>query len=229
MSINPDVTVATLVKDQPATIAVFQRHGIEFCCGGGLPIREACERAGMDLHGLLAELREAVDPICDLGDWRAAPIADLVAHIQHRYHDPLYEDLPRLVAMARKVEQRHGSRQPHVLGPLREAIESIEPDLVRHMRREDAVLFPDIIASAASADHAPPTALVDAMTTMEREHRRTADAFEQIRTLTRGYQPPNGACATYRGLYYGLSALEHQMRLHTHLEDDILFPRALAH
>jgi regulator of cell morphogenesis and NO signaling len=217
------------VRDQPATIAVFQRHGIEFCCGGHTPIREASVRAGMDLPALLAELREAVDPICDLGDWRAAPVADLVAHIQHRYHDPLYVDLPRLAAMARKVEQRHGSRHPHMLGPLREAVESIERDLVRHIGREDAVLFPDIVASATSAECTPPPTLVDALATMEHEHRRTAEAFQQIRTLTRGYQPPNGACATFRGLFYGLSALEHQMRLHTHLEDDVLFPRALAH
>jgi regulator of cell morphogenesis and NO signaling len=230
MTISPSTHVADIVTAAPATIAVFQRHHIEFCCGGRVPLRVVCENEGLDIFRLLDELTAATKPFTDTRDWHQAPLPDLVAHIQQAYHGPLYEELPRLAAMLATVVSRHGDRMPDTLPPLQATFSGLEHDLHFHMRREDAILFPAIVrfASQPNEQAREPHPLLGPITVMERDHAEADDALDSLRRLTAGYQPPDGACPTFRGLYHGLSDLEHRMRLHVHLENDILFPRALA-
>ena len=230
MTISPSAHVHDIVTAVPATIAVFQRHRIEFCCGGRVPLRVVCEEEGLDLMDLLEELTAAATPFADTRDWRQASLPDVVAHIQRTYHVPLYEELPRLAAMLGKVVERHGERMPHVLLPLQRTFATLDRDLQNHMRREDAILFPAIIRFAAQppVDAGDPHPLVGPITVMEDDHARAEDAVATLRHLTNGYQPPDDACPTFRGLYHGLADLERRMQLHVRIEQDVLFPRALA-
>jgi regulator of cell morphogenesis and NO signaling len=230
MTITPSDHVADIVTEAPATIAVFQRHRIEFCCAGHVPLEEVCAHEGLDLGGMIEELTAATQPFGETRNWQSAPLAELVAHIQASYHQPLYHELPRLAAMLAKVVQRHGDRFPGTLQPLQATFTGLERDLVFHMRREDAILFPAILRFASHADLlvASPHPLLGPIAAMEHEHADAHDALAMMRSLTSGYELPADACPTFRGLYYGLSELAHRMHLHVHLENDILFPRALA-
>ncbi len=229
MTITPAAHVADIVTSAPATIAVFQRHHIEFCCAGHVPLQDVCAHEGLDVREMVAELVAATEPFAETRDWHQAPLPDLVAHIQATYHQPLYGELPRLAAMLDKVLRRHGDTMPETLEPLHATFTSLHRDLEFHMRREDAVLFPAIVRFAAEPDFVAgyPHPLTGPITVMEHDHDDADTALATMRSLTSGYEPPDGACPTFRGLYYGLSDLEHRMRLHVHLENDILFPRAL--
>lgn len=224
MSITPETTVAELVAGQPATILVFQRHHIEFCCAGQVSLATVCAHERLDVIDLIEELRTAIREVTESADWNHASLAELVDHIQQRYHEHLYQELPRLGAMMEKVYSRHGDRWPQVLGPLRASFEFLAEDLVHHMRREDAILFPAIVAAEARLTR---FALPEAIGVMERDHARADELLGEMRELTVGYQPPHDVCPTFRGLYFGLADLDRRMRLHVHLENDILFPRAL--
>jgi regulator of cell morphogenesis and NO signaling len=226
MPITPEATVASIATEAPATIRVFQQHQIDFCCGGRLPLREVCEREGIDANLLLAELRAATTGAEQSRNWQEAPVAELVAHVQSRYHQHLYQELPRLWGMMNKVLERHGDRMPGTLEPLAATFDFLQQDLLHHMRREDAVLFPAILSLADAPAGAG--VLAHAIGVMERDHARAGDALARIRALTNGYEPPADACPTFRGLYYGLAELETEMHVHVHLENHILFPRALS-
>jgi regulator of cell morphogenesis and NO signaling len=230
MQITASTTVANIAAAEPATIKVFQRHHIDFCCGGRIPLLEACADHDLDTDTLLAELLAVRAAADDPADWRRAALKDLIAHIQARYHVPLRDELPRLSAMLDKVVQRHGDRLPDTLLPLQVTFESLQRELLEHMAREDAVLFPAVLALEASgAANAEATGwawIHQPIDVMGAEHEAAGAALARMRALTDGYAPPEGACPTFRGLYYGLSELERDMHLHVHLENHVLFPRA---
>jgi regulator of cell morphogenesis and NO signaling len=229
MTIAPSAHVADIVTEAPGTIAVFQRHQIEFCCGGHVPLAVVCEHEGLNVETLIAELVAAAQPFAETEDWDAATLTELVAHVQATYHEPLYRELPRLRGMLAKVVQRHGDRMPETLLPLQATFAELERDLTRHMTKEDTILFPAIVRFESMPDFTVigPHPLVGPITVMEHDHDHAGDGLAAIRSMTSGYEPPEGACPTFRGLYHGLSELEHRMRLHVHLENDILFPKAL--
>jgi regulator of cell morphogenesis and NO signaling len=231
MNITPSTHVADIATAAPGTIKVFQKHRIDFCCGGKLPLADVCQRHQLDVQQIIAELDGSLVTAEAGTDWAKAPLTDLVAHIQRRYHRPLTEELPRLRAMLDKVVSRHGTRLPETLLPLQEVFAELQSELLAHMTKEDLVLFPAIVALEAGE---PPRASMEwrwidqPIAAMEAEHAYAGAALERIADLTDGYVPPEDACPTFRGLYHGLGELEREMHQHVHLENHILFPRAAA-
>ncbi len=239
MDITPETHVAKIATRHPGTIRVFQRHGIDFCCGGGIPLATAASEHGLDLHALLGELAEAAaGPEADERDWGEAPLAELVDHILTRYHDRLREDLPRLAAMADRVVEVHGAKHPDVLPALARTVHALRGELESHTLKEEEILFPWICetermatssASRGSGVVGFPMGSVEApIAVMEAEHDDAARALAELRRLTGGFEPPAGACTTFRGLYQGLAELEADTHRHIHLENNVLFPRAKA-
>jgi regulator of cell morphogenesis and NO signaling len=230
MTITPDTTVAAIATELPATIRVFERHHIDFCCGGRVPLAKACGDRGIDLDTLLGDLRlAAAEPSPDPA-WGEASLTSLVAYIQDRFHGPLRAELQRLDAMLAKVVDRHADHLPQTLLPLRETFRQLREELLTHMWREERVLFPVILALEAGAPLSLPDAgnwIASPIAAMEAEHAEAGAALQRLRSLTGGYAPPEWACPTFRGLYYGLAQLESEMHIHVHLENDVLFPRAV--
>jgi len=229
MLITTESTVAEIATHAPATIPVFQRHQIDFCCGGKSPLASVCAERHIDATALVAELEAAAAPQGDGPSWADATLTALVAHIQRRYHEHLRQELPRLEAMVAKVVSRHGDDMPDVLLPLQQTFLALQRDLLDHMHREDAVLFPFIVALEAGRPLSNPKAAewINApIAVMEADHEHAGAALATMRGLTGGYAPPDWACPTFRGLYYGLAELESDMHVHVHLENHILFPRA---
>jgi regulator of cell morphogenesis and NO signaling len=232
MTITAETPVSEIAIADPATIKVFQQHQIDFCCGGRMPLGEACSRHGLDPAAILAELRAVGESPAPEPRWETEPLSSLVAHIQARFHRPLREELPRLQAMLTKVVSRHGHHLPETLPRLATIFDTLQAELLAHMAREDAVLFPAIIASeAALASDGNPwqpwLAIEGPVPVMEAEHESAGAALKAMRDLTGGYVAPDWACPTFRGLYHGLAQLEADMHVHVHLENHVLFPRAI--
>lgn len=225
--IAPDTFVARLATRHPATIRVFQRHGIDFCCQGGRPLSEACAEKGLAFELLREELAAAVaGPPGEARDWGEAPLGELIGHIVARYHERLREELPRLGAMADRVLTVHGDKHPETLPALVRVFRGLRAELELHMTKEERVLFPAVRRLEAGGEPARGPWLAAPIATMEHEHDDAAQALAELRRLTGGYRPPAGACTTFRGLYHGLAELEADLHRHIHLENNVLFPRA---
>ena len=222
MTIQSDTPVGQIAAEYPLATKVFARHGMDFCCGGGKPIADVCETKGLDVDAILAEIGDAVaDSDADLERWDQAPLNDLIRHILVEYHAPLREELPRLESMARKVNQVHGDKMPEVLSELLSTVLGLRVELEQHMLKEEQILFPMIEQGRGPMARGP-------VSVMEQEHQAAGDALLRLRELTNDYEVPAAACNTWRALWLGLADLERRTHQHIHLENNILFPRALA-
>jgi regulator of cell morphogenesis and NO signaling len=227
MQITENTTVADVASALPSSVRVFQRYGIDFCCGGKTALAAACRARGV----AYTELVDAIDasarrPAADARDWNREPLHALVDHIVATYHEPLREELPRLEAMAAKVRRVHGSKAPY-LTRLDVIVTALSADLRSHMGKEEAVLFPAIrtVEAGGGRTAIPMSAPI---TVMEAEHDHAGTLLSELHTITDGYVAPEWACQTFRALYHGLADLETAMHVHVHLENNVLFPRAVA-
>jgi regulator of cell morphogenesis and NO signaling len=227
MNITERTTVAEIASALPSSVRVFQRHGIDFCCGGRTPLTLACEEQGVPFTEIVEAIEaSARGPQSDGRDWTSEPLAALIDHIIGTYHHPLREELPRLESMAEKVSRVHDSKAPH-LARLATIVAELSADLQLHMRKEELVLFPAI--RRLEARFAPPDLRLGGATmAMEHEHDNAGALLSELRVIADDYVAPEWACETLRALYHGLLELEAAMHVHVHLENNILFPRALA-
>lgn len=234
-AVTPEVHVARLATRHPATIRVFQRHGIDFCCGGKRPLARACDEAGVPFEDLRAELLAEAAPegAEDAGrNWEEAPLGELMDHILERYHGRLREDLPRLSEMADKVLRAHGEGHPEMVPEVHRVFAALRREMESHTAKEEQVLFPYVRRLEAMAERSEtlprsPFGSVEApIGCMEEEHAGAAAALARLRQVTGGFEPPAGACPTFRGLFHGLADLESDTHRHIHLENNVLFPRA---
>jgi len=222
MMIQSDSIVGQLAAEHPLATRVFHRHGIDFCCDGGRKLQEACAAQGVDTGMVLEEIRkELSNTTIPEERWGQAPLEDLVQHILVAYHGPLKEELPRLESMARKVLEVHGDKDPETLSEVVEVYAGLKAELSQHMVKEEQILFPMIEQGQGAMAGGPVSA-------MKHEHDSAGAALRRLRELTKDYQVPPGACNTWRALWHGLAALEESLHQHIHLENNILFPRALG-
>jgi regulator of cell morphogenesis and NO signaling len=206
--------VGEIAAEHPLATRVFARHGIDYCCGGGTSIKQACTRRGLDTEVILSEIEAEVERSPVSGpSWREATRSDLVAHIVATYHVPLREELPRLDAMARKVSTVHSDRDHDGrLAAIAATFDALRADLEGHMLREEQELFPALVAQKATG-----------VEPFEHDHEEAGRALATLRRLTDDFEPPAEACTTWRALYAGLEAFESTMHEHVHLENNVLF------
>ena len=234
MDITPQTQVSEIVVHNPAATRVFHRHGIDFCCGGKRPLAEVCAERQVDVEQIRQEIATLEPGEADEKDWSAEPLAAIVDHVLARYHRPLQEELPRLRAMAQKVNRAHGAKFPDVIPPLEQRLNELADDLELHMIKEERVLFPYIMAleEAAAEERSLPQSpfgtVANPIAAMEADHDEAGRLLAEMNRLTGGYQLPEGACNTFRALFHGLAELEREMHLHVHLENNVLFPRAVG-
>jgi len=222
MTIQSDNTVGQIATEHPLATRVFHRHGIDFCCGGGKPIGEVCNARGLDTTTILDEISKEISAESATEQrWDQSPLEDLIQHILVTYHEPLREELPRLEEMARKVQKVHGEKDPETLSELVSICVDLRAELESHMAKEEQILFPIIRSGEGAMANGP-------ISVMESEHESAGAALRRLRELTNGYTVPAEACNTWRALWHGLEALEEALHEHIHLENNILFPRALA-
>ena len=222
MTITENTTVAEIAATLPSSVRVFQRHDIDFCCGGKKPLGAVCADRGLPLDEVLSEIvASAAAPQALDHNWFIAPFTELTAHIVRTYHAPLREELPRLEAMAAKVAKVHGAKDDRLVR-IAAIVSDLSDDLLMHMEKEEQILFPAINAIEVSGRA---IRLEGPISVMEHEHDQAGAWLAELRSLTDGYQPPEWGCATLRALFAGLAELEATMHVHVHLENNVLFPR----
>ncbi len=218
-TITPADTLARLAATRAGASRAFMRHGLDFCCHGQVSLADACARKRLDVHALIREVEaeERGDDAFERWDERAIP--ELLEHLVTRFHVPHREELPRLLAMAQRVEKVHGEKLSCPRG-LAMILGQLTAELELHMRKEEEILFP-LLAGGQGAAAAGPIQV------MEQEHEDVGATLAAIRDITGDHVPPPEACGTWRALYLGLAEFERELMQHIHLENNVLFPRAL--
>jgi regulator of cell morphogenesis and NO signaling len=228
--LDPTITVATLVADRPGRSRIFERLGIEYCCGGKKPLAEVCRSKGLDAWTLLQTLVAAEDPIPQTGgpDPSDMPLGELADHIERVHHDYLRRQLPRLARLIQNVVDAHAAKHPWLL-ELRETFGHFAVEMELHMAKEEQTIFPAIrrLESEAAEGDCGCGGLSHPLTDMEHDHDEAGHALAKMRELTWGYTPPQDASNAFRALLEGLRALETDLHQHVHKENNILFPRAM--
>jgi regulator of cell morphogenesis and NO signaling len=237
--IDDNTTIRDLVGRYPQTRQVFEKHGIDCCCGGGRRLDVAASERGIAVSELLADLQAALNgPSAAHGpvakDWSDAPLRELVDHILRVHHAYLREALPRVSGLLQKVSHAHDKRHGKMLGGVQRQFAMLTEELTDHMMKEEMVLFPHVVAAEAhrQGNGLPLAACFSSVSfpirQMESEHEAAGNALRAIREATGGYILPPDCCPTFRALYDELQQLEADLHEHVHLENNILFPRAIA-
>lgn len=234
MTITAEKTVREIALERPQSIRVFERFGIDYCCGGAKPLQEACEKKGTNVDALLRAIEE-LERKASAGegnDWTAASLQELINLILNKHHEYVRAEIPRIQKMLDKVEAVHGKNHPNIATANLRFNELVQ-ELSTHMLKEEDVLFPYIgkMERAVAAGNAAPPAFFGSVrnptAAMVHEHENAGELLEQIRTACDDFAPPEDACTTFRALYQGLRDFERDLHQHVHLENNILFPRAL--
>ena len=222
-------TVGQLVVERPSRARVFEKLGIDYCCGGKKRLQQAIVEKGLDSQKVVAELEEELighesEPVdCN---WSTASLTHLCDHIEKTHHAYLKEELPRIEFLTHKVAARHGDRRPELI-EIHRILLGLQDELVSHMMKEERVLFP-ICRQLDKAEQLKTHcgSIANPIAQMVHEHDDAGVALARISELTSNYTPPTDACNTYRATFDALRRLEHDMHQHVHKENNILFPKA---
>ncbi len=228
---TPDTPIGEIAVALPPSIGVFERLGMDYCCGGDRSLAESAQAAGTMPDAVLAELA-GLERASDDRDWSEAPIPELIDHIVGSHHSYLQTALPALWDMIKKVVNAHGERHPE-LELIRRTMGALFQELDMHLQKEEQILFPMIRELAAPSGGGGgsvgcPSGPEGPMTVMEAEHDNAGAALRELRRLSHEYALPEGACTTYQALYAGLQDLEKDMHQHIHLENNVLHKRTRA-
>jgi regulator of cell morphogenesis and NO signaling len=219
-------SVGDIVAEDYRRGAVLKRYGIDFCCGGSKTLESACQKNGIALEevarALVASNGHGVGGADRTASWGPGFLSDYIVNEHHSY---VRESLPVLSAFTRKVAAVHGHTRPELIDvALR--VEDVRIELESHMASEEGTVFP-LIKGLAAGEHSGKT-LRDLIGEMEEEHDAAGALMREIRRLCADYVPPEGACATYRATFAKLEEFESDLHRHVHLENNVLFPKALA-
>ncbi|MFD1185689.1 iron-sulfur cluster repair di-iron protein [Pontibacter rugosus] len=225
-------TVGELVAKDFRKAQVFKKYGIDFCCGGKKSVKQVCEEKGVDQNALERELEvtsAAESRETDFGSWELPFLADYIVNMHHKY---VREAIPALYEYTTKIARVHGKNHPELL-ELAKHFVNVANELEAHMPKEERVLFPFIKQldeakkQGIKLDKPAFGSIQNPINMMEMEHEAAGDELEAIRELTDNYTLPADACATYTVAFKKLQEFEEDLHRHIHLENNILFPKAL--
>ena len=230
---TPQSTTADIALNQPASVRVFEKLGIDYCCGESKPLAEACREHSLNVKSVMAELDNAGKEIRGKDpNWAAEPLEFICKHIVETHHAYILAEMPRLSSLARKLVLRHS--EAHLeLGKIQELIESLAVELLLHLHKEEMVLFPFItnmernIANRGLRSLDGFGAVRNPIRVTMDEHDTIGAKMTEIRTLSHNFAPPEDACPTWHNFYRALAEFDSELNRHLHLENDVLFPRAI--
>jgi len=234
MTIAASTSVGEIAAEIPNATREFEKLGIDYCCGGSRTLGDACAQANIPLEQALQRLQNgfaATTP--NDQDWQAQPLADLISHITRTHHAFVRQECRRIEALAVKVVGVHGQNHSE-LQQARDIFAALAEELNVHLMKEEQVLFPYLVRleeSFVAGEPAPPAmfgTVMNPVRMMMQEHDGAGEALRALRSVTKDYALPNDACASYRALYEALQGFEADLHQHIHLENNILFPRAVA-
>jgi regulator of cell morphogenesis and NO signaling len=234
MSISAARTVKELAIEVPGATRVFDKLGIDYCCGGGRTLGDACAAAGLAQDEVVARLEAASQAKAGSAKetrWPEQPLGALIDFIVNKHHVFTTQELDRIQVLVTKVRSVHAERHPELL-EIENLVDSLKADLTLHMKKEEMILFPYIneLEDAVANGRRPPAAMFGTVKNpirmMRTEHDTAGDILRSIRKSSSNFAVPADACISFRTLYEALEGLELDLHQHIHLENNVLFPRA---
>jgi regulator of cell morphogenesis and NO signaling len=225
-------TVADMVTENIKTAHVFKKYGIDFCCGGGVSIEKACQKANVNYDTLVNELMNVDKSDSRATNYNSWELDFLIDHIINVHHSYVAESIPLLLQYSERVAEVHGHHYKELI-EIKGLVKEVAGELSAHMKKEELILFPFVkrLLQAkrenTEAPEAPFGTVDNPIKMMEEEHEGAGEILRLISVLSNNYTPPEGACNTYRAFYAKLEEFEQDLHQHVHLENNILFPKAL--
>ncbi|MCG2431517.1 iron-sulfur cluster repair di-iron protein [Aequorivita xiaoshiensis] len=232
MTTLQDKTVADVVTENIKAAHVFKKYGIDFCCGGGVSIKKACEKAEIDpvlVETEILNLENIKDRALDFNSWKLDFLTDHIINVHHGYVE---ENSPLLLQYSQRVNHVHGHHYTE-LAEIESLVKQVVQELAAHMKKEELILFPFIkklVKAEREGTVVPPIhfgTVENPIKMMEAEHEEAGEILRKIAKLSNNFTPPQGACNTYKAFYSKLEEFEQDLHQHVHLENNILFPKAL--
>ena len=230
MNITKNNIVGEVVAKDYRAATIFKAHKIDFCCKGNRSIEDVCETAQLDANQIIEELILATtkteQQTTDFKSWDSDLLADYIEKKHHRYVE---KKIPELKAYLSKVAKVHGERHPELI-EIEQLFTASAQELLSHMKKEETILFPYVRTMAADAQTQQPHfgTVQNPIKMMMHEHDTEGERFRKISSLSNNYTPPLDACTTYKVAFSMLKEFEDDLHLHIHLENNILFPKAIA-
>ncbi|MCX2828315.1 iron-sulfur cluster repair di-iron protein [Bacillus pseudomycoides] len=226
-----DSVIGDIVTQFPKASDLFKSYRIDFCCGGNRPIIDAINERSLSSEEILTKLNTLYHETKQLNeseiDWKTASYSELIDYIVNKHHRYLNEELPLLSPYVTKVLRVHGAGQPH-LAQIHKLFHELKTELEQHLIKEETEDFSLILAFEQNPTDENYMKLRKVVDELENEHNHAGDIIKELRKVTNDFTPPVGACGTYRLVYQRLEALESDLFEHIHLENNVLFPRAIA-
>ena len=222
MSELKNKTIAEIVTNDISTASVFKKYKLDFCCGGGKTVENACKKANINVDDVINDLLNNKPkndvPNLNFKDWSAEFLADYIVYVHHSY---VKQNLGIIGEFAEKVANVHGQHEPKVI-EIAQLFSSISNELTSHLGKEEGILFPAI--KAKEADH---NFQFDEKTLslIKDEHEEVGVMIKKIQELSSNFTPPEWACNTFKALYFKLEEFTNDLYQHIHLENNILFPK----
>jgi regulator of cell morphogenesis and NO signaling len=233
MKFSGETKVKDIALSNPAARQVLEDAGLDYCCGGGKSLHDACLHADTSVKEILDRLHENSDDTTpeDMS-WVAAPLSEITRHIREKHHRYVRAEIPRIHALLDKVTAKHGKNHAEVVD-IGRLFTEVGKEMIMHMQKEEQILFPyiDALERAANAHSSvePPffQTVKNPIHAMMKEHDAAGELVRQIRCFSSEYTAPADACTSFKALYEGLKEFEADLHQHVHLENNVLFPRAV--
>lgn len=227
------LTLAQIVNSNHKAASVFEKYHLDFCCKGKRSLEQACREQQIELGQLTGELGYLFSKdITGEIDFNKLSLSQLCDYIVQTHHAYVKNEMPQLYAYLQKVSSKHGERHPELI-KIFQIFAAVKEEMEGHMKKEEMILFPRIkemerLANSESGQFQLNIGFLQSpINVMEQEHDHAGTQLNEIRKLTNDYTPPHDACTTYRLSFAALQAFEIDLHQHVHLENNILFPKAI--
>jgi regulator of cell morphogenesis and NO signaling len=223
-----DITIGEIVALDHRAAELFKEAGIDFCCGGKKSIDETCSEKGIDKSELIRKLEVLKSTpnttTHNFMEWEPGFLCDYIVNTHHKY---VLKTLPDLVMYTEKIASVHGKGHPE-LEEVASLFSKINKELLQHLKNEEEVLFPSIKEVLVSGSKKSKADIISEIARLSGEHEFAGGAMDRINVITSGYKVPADGCDTYHVTFKLLSQFEDDLHTHVHLENNILYPKALT-
>jgi len=224
---NTETTIGEIVANDFRAASIFKEAGIDFCCGGNKSLTTACNETGTNANELAEKIKDLANtPVSanqNFKEWELGFLSDYIMNTHHKF---VLKNLPELVFYTQKIAAVHGEHHPELV-EVSDLFTKINEELLQHLKNEEEVLFPAIKAAENNPTPAVKSTIISEITRMQGEHEFAGGAMDKIAVLTKRYLIPEDACNTYRVSLKLLEQFEDDLHVHVHLENNILYPKAL--
>lgn len=223
-------TLGNIVAGNFKAAAVFEKYQLDFCCGGKQTLATACIDKNISLQAVSAALDTMETDKKTMMLFNEMTQSDLIGYLLIHHHFYVKQSMPQILQHLEKVATKHGDKNPY-MRKVFSIFQTLNVEMLHHMQKEEQILFPMIKAAAEQSGETASTLkakLGMIISEMESEHETAGGSMETIKILTNNYEPPYDACNTFKVSLAELKEFEEDLHKHVHLENNVLFPKAIA-